>query len=112
MTLETHRPGTTVVLLIVSSDKTQLMHFRGKSTYLVYLTIGNVPKNIHRKPSHHAQVLLAYIPTTKFNGIPNKAGRRRAIANLYHGCMQALLDPIKAIGITGVPMLGRDGIWR
>ena len=101
-----------MVPLIVSSDKTQLTHFRGKSAYPVYLTIGNVPKNIHRKPSRHAQVLLAYIPTTKFNGIPNKAGRRRAIANLYHGCMRALLDPIKAIGITGVPMLGGDGIWR
>ena len=100
-----------IVPLIISSDKTQLTHFHGKSAYPVYLTIGNVPKNIRRKPSCHAQILLGYIPTTKFNGISNKAGCRRAIANLYHGCMQLLLDPIKTIGITGIPMMGGDGIW-
>ena len=100
-----------MVLLIISSNKTQLTHFRGKSAYPIYLTIANVPKNIRRKPSHHAQILLEYIPTTKFNGIPNKAGCYRAIANLYHGCMRLLLDLIKAVGITGVPMMGGDGIW-
>ena len=88
------------------------MHFHGKSAYPIYLTIANVPKNIRCKPSRHAQILLGYIPTTKFHGISNKAGRRRAIANLYHGCMRLLLDPIKSIGVTGIPMMGGDGIWR
>jgi hypothetical protein len=83
-TLETHRPGATVVPVIISSDKTQLTLFRGKSAYPVYLTIGNIAKNVRSKPSRRAQVLLAYIPTTKLGGITNKAGRRRAIANLYH----------------------------
>ena len=110
--LETHRPGATVVPVIISSDKTQLTHFRGKSAYPVYLTIGNIPKNIRRKPSRHAQILLAYIPTTKLNGIANQAGRRRAIANLYHGCMQIILGPITAVGETGIAMMSGDGIWR
>ena len=107
-----HRPGATVVPVIVSSDKTQLTHFRGKSAYPVYLTIGNVPKNIRRKPSRHAQVLVAYIPTTKLNDITNQAGRRRAIANLYHGCMGVILGSIAAVGETGVAMMSGDGIWR
>ena len=88
------------------------MHFHGKSAYPIYLTIANVPRNIHCKPSHHTQMLLGYIPTTKFHGISNKAGRCCAIANLYHGCMRLLLDPIKSIGVTGIPMMGGDGIWR
>jgi hypothetical protein len=80
--------------------------------YPVYLTIGNVPKDIRRKPSHHACVLIGYIPTTKLAGIGNKAGRRRALANLFHGCMRAVLEPIDYIGETGVPMMSGDGIWR
>ncbi|KAF8259831.1 hypothetical protein EI94DRAFT_1614028 [Lactarius quietus] len=97
MTLESHRPGATVVPVIISSDKTQLTLFGGKSVYPVYLTIGNIPKDIWHKPSQRAQILLTYIPTTKLETITNKAGRRRAIANLYHYCMQAILELITAV---------------
>jgi hypothetical protein len=86
--------------------------FRDKMAYPVYLTIGNVRKDVRRKPSRHAQMLVAYIPVTKFEGIPNKAGRRRTLANLFHACMQHLLAPIGAIGETGVKMMSGDGIWR
>ena len=111
-TLETHQPGATVVPVIISSDKTQLTLFRGKSAYPVYLTIGNVPKAIRRKPSCRAQMLLAYIPTTKLVGITNKTGRRRAIANLYHSCMQVILGPITIAGEIGISMMSGDGVWR
>jgi hypothetical protein len=63
--------------------------------YPVYLTIGNIPKEIHRKPSRCAQILVGYIPTTKFLGISNKTARRRAQANLFHTCMRLLVAPIK-----------------
>jgi Plavaka transposase len=80
--------------------------------YPVYLTIGNIPKDIRRKPSRHAHILIGYIPTTKLAGITNKASRRRTVANLFHGCMRILLDPIAYIGETGVPMMSGDGVWR
>ena len=111
MTLETHQPGATVVPAIISSDKTQLTLFRGKSAYLVYLTIGNVSKAIRRKPSCRAQMLLTYIPTTKLVGIVNKTGCRHAIANLYHSCMQVILGPITIPGKTGISMMSRDSVW-
>ena len=101
-----------MIPLIISSDKTQLTLFRGKSAYPVYLTIGNIPKDIRRKPSRRAQILIAYIPTTKLEGIANKAGRRRAIANLYHSCMRVILAPITAYGEIGIKMMSGDGIWR
>ena len=63
--LESHRPGAAIIPLIISSDKTRLTHFREKMAYPIYLTIGNIPKDIHRKPSRHAQILISYIPTTK-----------------------------------------------
>ena len=80
--------------------------------YPVYLTIGNIPKNIRRKPSRRAQLLIGYIPTTNFEGVRSKTGRSRAQANLFHTCMQSLLEPIKSCGEMGVPMMGADKIWR
>ncbi|KAN0134199.1 hypothetical protein V8E53_007971 [Lactarius tabidus] len=111
-TLESHRPGATVVPIIISSDKTQLTLFRGKSAYPVYLTIGNVPKAIRRKPTRCAQILLGYIPTTKLEGITNKTGCRHAITNLYHSCMQVIVGLISSVGEVGITMMSGDGIWR
>jgi hypothetical protein len=86
--------------------------FRDKVAYPVYLTIGNVRKDVRRKPSRRAQMLVAYIPITKFEGIRTKTGRRCALSNLFHTCMQHLLAPIGPVGETGIDMMSGDGIWR
>ena len=58
--------GTTMAPLILSSDKTQLTQFQGdKKAWPVYLTIGNVSKNIQHQPSMHATVLVGYLPVAK-----------------------------------------------
>jgi len=101
-----------VIPLILSSDKTQLTLFCDKMAYPIYLTIGNIPKDIRRKPSHHAQMLIGYIPTTKLTGITNKAGHRHALANLFHSCMETVLSPISTYGETGITMISSDSIWR
>lgn len=44
--LEAKKPGTTLILIILSSDQTQLMHFSNKTAYPVYMTIGSIPKYI------------------------------------------------------------------
>ena len=98
--------------LIISSDKTQLTQFRDKMAYPIYLTIGNIPKAIRRKPSLHAQILIGYIPTTKFAAITSAATCRRILANLFHACMQTVLGPITLYGETGMPMMSSDSIWR
>ncbi|KAH9019477.1 hypothetical protein EDB85DRAFT_1873073 [Lactarius pseudohatsudake] len=110
--LESHRPGATVIPVILSSDKTQLTLFRGKAAYPVYMTIGNIPKEIRRKPSRRAQILMGYIPTTKLTGLTNRAGRRRAFANLFHSCVQTILAPITRAGETGIVMMSGDRTWR
>jgi hypothetical protein len=54
--------------MIISSDKMQLTLFHDKQAYPIYLTIGNIPKDICQKPSCHGQLLVAYLPTTKLGG--------------------------------------------
>ena len=114
--LEKKQPGATIIPLIIASDKTQLTLFRGKSAYPVYLTIGNIPKEIRRKPSCHAYCLLGYLPAAKLDHISNKETQRRAAANLFHACMSRLLKPIRGvgggIGVRGMEMASGDGVIR
>ena len=110
--LKSHRPGATVIPVLVSSDKTQLTLFWNKMAYPIYLTIGNIPKDIRHKPSHHTHFLIGYIPVTKLTGIGTKTGRRRGLANLFHGCMEYVLGLIGYHGETRIPMMSSDGIWR
>ncbi|KAK7451302.1 hypothetical protein VKT23_012643 [Stygiomarasmius scandens] len=110
--IEKDKPGATVIPVIISSDKTQVTLFRNKSAYPVYLTIGNLPKEIRRKPSQQGQILLAYLPTSRLEHLTNKAQRRRAVTNLFHACMSHLVAPLKEAGLEGVVMQSGDGVRR
>ncbi|KAG1831329.1 hypothetical protein EV424DRAFT_1470100 [Suillus variegatus] len=81
--LDQRKPGATIIPIIISSDKTQVTMFQNKTAYPVYLTIGNIPKEIRRKPSRHAHILLAYLPTT---------------------------PPLEEAGLDGIVMKSGDGI--
>ncbi|KAF9015985.1 hypothetical protein BDZ89DRAFT_919687, partial [Hymenopellis radicata] len=59
--------------------------------YPIYLTIGNLPKDIRRKPSRMGQVLVAYLPTTK---------------------LEQGITSLKEAGIDGVVMRSGDGVAR
>jgi len=109
--LEPQCPSATVIPLIISSDKTQLTLFGGKMAYPVYLTIGNIPKEIRWKPSHHAQILVAYLPTSKLEGFDNKATCHHAVANLFHSCLWHIFNPITPYGKTGIATASSDGVW-
>ncbi|KAJ3559580.1 hypothetical protein NM688_g251 [Phlebia brevispora] len=110
--LEHDRPGATIIPIIISSDKTQVTLFRNKSVYPIYMTIGNLPKEIRRKPSRCGQILVGYLPTTKLEQIKNDDERRRAVADLFHACVKKILEPLKSAGINGIPMQSGDGSWR
>ncbi|KAK7017889.1 hypothetical protein VNI00_018532 [Paramarasmius palmivorus] len=109
---EKKHPCATVVPIIISSDKTQVTLFRNKTAYPVYMTIGNLPKFIRRKPSRFAQILIAYLPTTKLNHIKVKASRRRVIANIFHTCMSFVLQPLIPAGEKGMNLTSGDGAVR
>lgn len=110
--VEAKNEGATIIPIILSSDKTQLTLFRNKAAYPVYMTIGNLPKDICSKPSRGGQILLAYLPTSKLEHITNKAARRRAQANLYHACMKRILGALEDAGVSGLSMSSGDGVIR
>ena|ERR1700722_14114001 len=75
------------------------------------MTIGNIPKDIHRKPCRHAHILLGYLPTMKLEHITNKASRRRTLANIFHACMSRIVEPLET-GTNGLLMASGDGVVR
>jgi hypothetical protein len=100
-----------VAPIILATDKTHLSNFRGdKSAWPVYLTIGNIAKEIHHRPSSHAQILVGYLPVSKLSCF-KRSTRSAAGYRLFHHCMSAIVEPlIKAAGgPDGVPMICADG---
>ena len=110
--LEKEKPGATIIPIIISSDKTQLTIWGGKQAYPVYLTIGNLPKALRRKPSFGGQLLLAYLPTDKLEHITNESARKRMVLNVMHKCLKVILSPLEKAGKSGLPMASGDGLVR
>ncbi|KAJ3558081.1 hypothetical protein NP233_g11583 [Leucocoprinus birnbaumii] len=106
---KTGNQRATIVPIILSSDKTQLATFRSKTAYPLYLTLGNIPKHVRRKPSHQSHMLLAYLPTSKLEHITNKSSRPRAMANLFHVCVHHVICPLERLGHEGLMLVSGDG---
>jgi hypothetical protein len=104
-----------VAPLIIATDKTQLTQFSGnKQAYPVYLTLGNIPKSIRRKPSQRACILLAYLPVEKIaskDDLTRKeiSGRHQ---RLFHDALRHIFAPLIEAGKTGVEMTSGDGAVR
>jgi hypothetical protein len=104
--------GATIAPLILSSDKTLLSNFRGDtSAWPVYLTIGNIPKEVRRKVSAHATILLGYLPIPKFDCYSEKT-RSLAKYRLFHYCMEKIVSFLKDAAVAGIDMMCSDGWIR
>lgn len=106
--------GATLAPVILATDKTQLTQFSGgKSAYPIYLTLGNIPKAIRRKPSLHPCVLLGYLSVDKVSRASLTRQEQRArTQRLFHESMRVILEPLVDAGRTGIEMTGGDGAVR
>ena len=76
----------TIVPLLLATDKTMLtMHHGDESCWPIYLTIGNLDREIRRRQSVPGSILLGEIPITKGSGDSVKA-------HIYHGVMGKILQ--------------------
>ncbi|KAG8796343.1 hypothetical protein FRC12_000060 [Ceratobasidium sp. 428] len=106
-------PNGTVVPLIIASDKTTLSTMAGgQQAYPVYLTIGNISKDIRRKASKRATVILGYLPVDSFKDVTSKPLRSELRGELLHRSMEAIMEPLKVASRHGVPMWCADGYLR
>lgn len=56
--------------IVLASDKTHLTNFSGdQHMHAVYMSLGNIRKEIRNKVSHRAWVLLAKLPAPKFSSV-------------------------------------------
>jgi Plavaka transposase len=84
------------------------MAFSGnKQAWPVYLTIGNIDKHIQRCPSARATMLIGYLPVMKLECFTEKQ-RSNVTHQLFHQCMESLLEPLKNVGKDGMEMMCAD----
>ena len=104
--------GATLAPVILSSYKTQLTLFQGdKKAWPIYLTIGNLSKDIRRQPSAHATILLGYLPVTKLECY-SESTRSLQGYRLFHHCMSQILNSLVNAGEQGVEIGCADGLAR
>ncbi|QRV91982.1 hypothetical protein RhiJN_20000 [Ceratobasidium sp. AG-Ba] len=101
---------STIVPIILSTDKTKMTVFSGnQKAWPVYLTIGNISKDIRGCPSERATLLVGYIPVSNLSNISNNRERSEAGWQLFHTCMESILEPLKTLSRTGFDVLCADG---
>ncbi|EGO01379.1 hypothetical protein SERLA73DRAFT_50667 [Serpula lacrymans var. lacrymans S7.3] len=89
--------GAALAPVIIATDKTQLMQLsNSKSAYPVYLTLGNIPRAIRRKPSQHACIFIGYLSINKATGSQLTEKEK----------------PSRRAGIEGINVTGGDGAIR
>ncbi|CAE6472817.1 unnamed protein product [Rhizoctonia solani] len=102
----------TIIPVILASDATQLTNFGGgKQAYPVYITLGNIPKAIRRKPNTYGTLLLGYLPVPKLECFTAKAKTHQK-ERVFHQCMKEIVKPLEQAGRNGVAMECGDGHIR
>ncbi|KAG7085416.1 hypothetical protein E1B28_002977 [Marasmius oreades] len=104
--------GAMIAPVILLSDKTKLSQFRGdKSAWPVYLTIGNIAKDVRRCANSHATILIGYLPVGKYECFLDKT-RSVAQYRTFHRCMSYLTASLVNAGQNGVEITCADGLTR
>src|SRR6266850_5099885 len=95
--------GTTVLSIILVTDHTHLTNFTGdKKMHAIYLSLGNISKDICWKHNTCAWLLVTKIPISKF--LKTQFSRTKTEWDtmpgilshcLFHKCMHQVLEPLQ-----------------
>jgi hypothetical protein len=106
--------GAALAPVIIATDKTQLTQFSSnKSTYLIYMTLGNIPRAIRCKPTQQACFLLGYLLVDRIlkDDLTSREVSSRG-QRLFHDSLCIILEPLRQAGTQGVEIVGGDGSVR
>ena len=86
-----------MVPLLLASDKTHLTNFSGdKAAWPVYMSIGNISKDLRRQGTKCAWVLVALLP------IPPKQPKDGEIHGSWHRVIERILKLIAELDIASL----------
>ncbi|KAG1763516.1 hypothetical protein EDD22DRAFT_846347 [Suillus occidentalis] len=100
--------GAVVAPVILTSDKTSLSLFWGdQEVWPVYLSLGNISKNVQCQPSKHTTVLIAYLLISKLECFTQDT---QSVEHywLFHYCMSLVLKPLVRAGAEDVDVTCPD----
>ncbi|KAI9640247.1 hypothetical protein NHQ30_011297 [Ciborinia camelliae] len=106
--------GATVVPLLLASDKTQLTKLRGDiCAWPVYISIGNLSRNIRKQQKVPSKLLLGLIPIPSGLTHAVDANVSRAVkSHLYHESLRLMLKPLEKLSKYGAFFHCADGLAR
>jgi hypothetical protein len=95
--------GTTILGIILATDKTHLTNSTGdRKMHPIYISLGNISKDIQWKRHACAWLLLAIIPICKFSETTFSGSRTKQEAlpgilsqPLFHVCMRRIFEPMR-----------------
>ncbi|QRV81257.1 beige protein [Ceratobasidium sp. AG-Ba] len=96
--------------VIFGSDKTHLTHYAGNvKVHALYVSLGNIVKDVRAQTSKRAWMLLAYIPICKWENtleqlVPKTKTKKASLPGilsrrLFHLCMEIICKPLKEINV-------------
>ncbi|KAI6163524.1 hypothetical protein EDD17DRAFT_1507233 [Pisolithus thermaeus] len=101
--------GIIVAPIILSLDKTTLSQFSSdKKAWPVYLTIGNISKDVRQQVAAHVTLLIGYLPVSKLECFHKKSWSLVG-HHLFHHAMSLLLHPLVDSGLQGREMICANG---
>lgn len=91
-------PGTTLLGVVLSSDKTNISVMSSNCmAHPVLISLTNIDTCIHSKTSLHAYLFLSLLPIAKF------------IHKLVHQALNIILSPLKTVVSVGIMMSNPQG---
>ncbi|KAI9455716.1 hypothetical protein BJY52DRAFT_1204941 [Lactarius psammicola] len=108
----TQNPGTTVLPIIISSDKTQLnATFVTRVLNPVYLSIGNIPKDLRRKVDTARTAFNGIYPHHTTSAYPEQGRTLSCTCQPFPRVYAQDPIPIESYGENGIAMVTGDGTW-
>ena len=96
-------PGTTIIPIILTSDKTPVTcQTGGLEMHPVFMLIGNIQSDVRMQATSHAWRCVAFIPTPEFEVHPDY--QTILFARLFHHCMDEVMAPLKHAALHGVTL--------